>query len=411
MWDLAVIGGGASGLILAAEAQEAGLRTVLLEKSDRVGRKLLATGNGRCNLANTDFSLDHYHGSVLPIAKKIFDMFGSAEIEAYWNSLGIDYVEGERGKLYPRSLQASSVQNALRRRIEDVGCEVLTDSQVQKIRTVKDGFILMTEKGNVKAACIAICAGGKASPALGAAGEGYILAKSLGHRIEPLRPAICRLLSDSPYSKRLSGLRMVCPLILKVDGKTVMEEEGEVLFTDEGLSGPPILDFSRLAGGAQMEGRFVQVIMDLASEYEPGQLFGYLSHRLERLAGWTVEDAMEGWLPKKLVVPVLDMACIDRKISAGSLDKRMISKLRDVLKEFSVNIRGVDGFKEAQVTVGGVRGEELHEDLQSKKVPGLYFCGEVTDLDGDCGGYNLMWAAASALCVAASLKTERYTFQ
>lgn len=432
MYDVVVIGGGASGLIVASELSRNGRRVLLAEKNDRVGKKLLSTGNGRCNLANRDLSMERYHGSVLPIAEGIFQKYPLEALENYWASIGIDMVTLERGKMYPRSLQASSVLNALRRHLESSGCELMTDTEIVEIRPCQGGYLLKariaverevtvhpkrngmkdapitkkvreyTEK-KIKTEKVVLCAGGKASPAFGSNGEGAKLAKDLGMSIVPLRPAICRLLADSPYSKRLAGVRMEVPARLMVDKECVREIVEEVLFTEDGLSGPAILDLSRKAGDALEESRFVQISLDLAAEMEEGPLFRYLQERMERLAEWNMEDAMEGWMPKKMVVPVLNESGIDRTQIAGDLSKRQLSALIKTLKSFTMDIRGLDGFKEAQVTVGGIRGDQITEDLESKRCAGVFFTGEVLDLDGDCGGFNLMFAAASALTVVDAL--------
>ena len=411
MVDIAIIGGGASGLIAALTAGGAGRSVCIVEKEERCGRKLLATGNGRCNLANRDFSLDHFHGSVLSKAETVFETMTPERLEEFWRQLGIDLVEGDRGKLYPRSLQASSVLNVLRRENERLGVRVMTGAEVTQVKPVKDGFLLsVTERSEkektvsrskLKARKVLLCAGGKASPAFGAAGEGAKLASALGIRIAPLSPAICRLRADSPYLKRLMGSKTEGPAVLRVDGKPVMEAEGEILFTEEGLSGPPILDLSRAAGEALKESRFVEVALDLAPDYPEGRLFAYLMERASRLAMESAEEMLEGWLRKQLILPVLAEAKIDKNTPAGELDKKQLSRLKSTLKAFTFPIKSLDGFKDAQVTVGGIKGNEVTEELELVKVPGLYACGEVLDLDGDCGGYNLTWAFASA--VTASL--------
>ena len=410
MVDIAIIGGGASGLAAAVAAGWAGVGVCILEKEDRCGRKLLATGNGRCNLANRDFSPRHFHGSLSDIAKTIFETMTMERLEAFWKQLGIELVEGERGKLYPRSLQASSVLNVLRRELDRTGATQMTGSEVTDIKPVKDGFLLTVSvrEGKeqsasvkkIKARKVLLCAGGKASPAFGAAGEGARLASKLGLRIEPLRPAICRLRADSPYLKRLAGSKTEGPAVLLVDGKVAMEAEGEVLFTEEGLSGPPILDLSRTAGEALRESRFVEVELDLAPDYPEGKLFAYLMERAGLLTDLSAEEMLEGWLRKQLILPVLLQAKIDKNIKAGELGKKQIADLQKTLKHFNFPIRAVDGFKDAQVTVGGIKAGEVTETLELRKVPGMWACGEVLDLDGDCGGYNLTWAVASALTAA-----------
>ena len=311
MTDLIIIGGGSAGLISAITAAKQGCSVVLVEKEERVGRKLLSTGNGQCNLSNTDLSMEHFHGSLADtgIAQSVFTKVPFDRVEAFWKELGIDLVEQQRGKLYPRSLQASSVLNNLRRTVEDFGVKTLTGKEVKKIDHNRKGFkVYLQDGGCLESKKVILCAGGKASPHLGSNGSGYKLAGDLKLKISPLRPGICRVLSSSPYCKRLAGLRMTVPAALietaddaasaKVNAAYTV---GEVLFTEEGLSGPAILDLSRKAGELLEQGRSVSVSLDLAQEYSAGELFAYLEQRLSSLPAWSLEDALEGWLPKKII--------------------------------------------------------------------------------------------------------------
>ena len=405
MTDVVIVGGAASGLVAACQAGSLGLSVVLLEKEARVGRKLLSTGNGQCNLSNRDLSFSHFHGSLMEqgIGRKVIEAVSFDRVEDFWREIGIEYVEQQRGKLYPRSLQASSVLNALRRRLEDLGVKVMTEKEVKRIQQGKRSLkVYLSDGGCIEGKTVILTAGGKASPALGSKGEGYAIASGLHLKVSPLRPGICRVLSSSPYCKRLGGLRMTVPCRL-VAGEEILETtEGEVLFTEEGLSGPAILDLSRKAGEMLEEGKEVSVQLDLASEMKEGEVFGYLTERLRRLSSWSLEDALEGWLPKKIIPVVLLMAKVEKTVVSGDVDKRSLTRLVKVLKGFAMPLSGLAGFKEAQVTVGGILAEEVTAELEAKKVPGLFLAGEILDLDGDCGGYNLLWAAASGMKAAES---------
>ena len=400
MTDLIVIGGGASGMVAAIEAARLGVSVCVLEKKDRVGRKLLTTGNGRCNLSNRDLDFRHYHGSMASRLPKLWKRMDADRVEAFWQSLGIDYVEGEKGKLYPRSLQASAVVNALRRRMDELGITVDTEVTVKEIRRSHIAYQLITNKGSYAAKSVILCAGGKAYPKLGADGEGAKLAKGLKMQVNPLRPALCRLNLDFPYLKRLSGVKLTIPVSLWWDDELKQQEEGEVLFTDTGLSGPPVLNLSRQAGEGISQGKKPEISLDLAPEMDHGQLFAYMVERLKRLSAWTAEDALEGWLPKKLIPVVLLIAEVDRLAQAGTLTKRQVGRLCSVIKKVKAPVSGLAGWEEAQITVGGVAEREVTERLESRKHKGLFMAGEVLDLDGDCGGYNLQWAVGSALVAA-----------
>jgi len=400
MADVIIIGGGASGMTAAIQAAQLGVSVCILEKKDRVGRKLLTTGNGRCNLSNRDLDFSHYHGSVVKLLPRLWKRMDADRVEEFWRELGIDYVEGENGKVYPRSLQAGSVVNALRRKIEELGIEVRTETPVKEIRRIHQGYLVMTEKETLQAKAVILCAGGKAYPKLGADGEGAKLAKNLKMQVNPLRPALCRLNLDFPYLKRLSGVKLTIPISLYWDGECQQTQQGEVLFTDTGLSGPPVLNLSRMVGEGLSQKKQMEVVLDLVPEMESGQLFSYMLDRMKRLSSWTLEEALEGWLPKKLVPVILLMAEMDRLQEAGSLHKRQIGAVCRVLKAFSASVSGLAGWEETQITVGGIAEREVTERLESRKHKGLFLAGEVLDLDGDCGGYNLQWAVGSALIAA-----------
>lgn len=400
MADVIIIGGGASGMTAAIQAAQLGVSVCILEKKDRVGRKLLTTGNGRCNLSNRDLDFSHYHGSIAKLLPKLWKRMDADRVEEFWRELGIDYVEGENGKVYPRSLQAGSVVNALRRKIEELGIEVRTETPVKEIRRIHQGYLVMTDKETIQTKVVILCAGGKAYPKLGADGEGARLAKNLKMQVNPLRPALCRLNLDFPFLKRLSGVKLTIPISLYWDGECQQTQQGEVLFTDTGLSGPPVLNLSRMVGEGLSQKKQMEVVLDLVPEMESGQLFSYMLDRMKRLSSWTLEEALEGWLPKKMVPVILLLAEVDRLQAAGSLHKRQIGAVCRVLKAFSASVSGLAGWEEAQITVGGIAEREVTERLESRKHKGLFLAGEVLDLDGDCGGYNLQWAVGSALIAA-----------
>lgn len=410
MIDLVIIGGGMSGLVLAGLAGRSGLSCVLLEKTERVGKKILATGNGRCNLANRAFSMKHYHGSALEAAGTVFDIYGPDQIEAFWEENGIIYREEEGGRCYPRSLQASSVLNVLRRTIrtyEEKGLvKVLTSAPVSRIRyDGKKGIWRITYKSEtgrekeLDARNTALLTGGKASPRLGSDGEGLKIAKELGLKVTKIRPGLCRLISKEPMMKRLSGTRIQAKVSL-ISGKEIRSSmSDEILFTDDGISGPSVIEQSRLAGELIDEGKDLRIGIDLCEEISSGELFALLEQRFRTLADLSAEDGMEGFIHKKLIPEVLNLSGIDRQEKCGTLGRRQIGKLTETLKSFSVSDLSLDSFRDAQVTIGGIAGEELDQNLMARRFPGLFLGGEIIDLDGDCGGYNLMWAVASALYI------------
>lgn len=416
MTDLVIIGGGMCGLVLAGLAGESGFRTILLEKTDRVGKKILATGNGRCNLANRDFSIEHFHGSALEQARRVFELYGQDRIEAFWEENGITYLE-EDGRCYPRSLQASSVLNVLRRsidRYEQAGSvKVLTSSPATKIvydakkKVYRVTVRTETNTQNIlEARNVVLTTGGKASPRLGSAGEGLSIAEHMGIRVTDLRPGLCRLLSKDPMVRRLAGVRIKARVSLICEKEILSSMIDEILFTDDGISGPVVIEQSRLAGDMIEAEKKIRIGIDLCEEISKGELFALLEKRFRSLTDLSAEDALEGFIHKKLIPEVLRISGIDRKENCGKLNRKQLGSLAETLKDIPVTDLSLDSFREAQVTIGGIAGEELGDGLMSRKYPGLFFGGEIVDLDGDCGGYNLMWAVASALWIRDHLPEE-----
>lgn len=395
---IAVIGGGPAGLSAAIRAASNGASVTLFEKTDRVGRKLLATGNGRCNLSNRDASLSHWHGSALPIAETVFERVTPETVLDFWNEIGISTVELEEGKLFPRSLQASAALDALRFEASRVGVQTELTAEVRKLVSQKTSWNLTTAEGkSYSFDRVILAAGGKASPKLGANGEGKKLAEALGLKCAALYPALCRLNSDKNSLRALMGFKCDAALSLYVNSELVQKEEGELLFTETGLSGPPILRLSREAGEALRRGGKAEISADLVPELSSGELFQQLSERFRNLKGRTVSEALIGFLHKKPLPVLLKEASLGLTVPADRLTKTEIGSLCHILKDWRFTITSTEGFDDAQVTLGGVKGEEIDEHLMAKRLPGLYFAGEVVDLDGDCGGYNLLWAVASGL--------------
>ncbi len=413
MAEIGIIGGGVSGMTAAIAAARLGVSVCLFEKMDRVGRKLLATGNGRCNLSNIDMDPGHFHGSAAALIPGVFANYGPEMTQEFWEQLGIALClpagEEDKGKLYPRSLQAASVVDCLRYELERLGVECRIGERVTEIRRDKFGLVIKTGAGSYPVKTAVLAAGGKASPKFGADGDGAGLAGKLGLKVYPLSPALCRIECKAAELKALMGVKFVGRAILVCGDEVLQQEEGEVLFTEQGLSGPPILNLSRRTGEELRSGRAVQIQLDMASEQSKGQVFAELSKRFRVLSYKTVQEALNGWIHKKLAIALLKKAGIPLAMPAEQINKIQIGHLAELIKGWPFPVDKLAGWAEAQVTVGGVAVGEIDEDLQSRKVPGLFLAGEVLDLDGDCGGYNIQWAVSSgyAAGVAAAARSMK----
>lgn len=396
--EIAIVGGGVSGLCAGCLLAEAGMHVSIYERKNRVGKKLLATGNGRANVSNADLAACHWHSEgELPFDPGSY--FSAADRRAFFEAMGIDLVEEDRGKLYPSTLQARTVLNALRRRFLAAGGEEVVDTCIDAVTRTKKGFVLESGGRTFVADKVIVAAGGMAMPQSGSDGKGYGLLKALGHEKTRTFPGISALLCDSPYLKHLNGTKVQGSVALYRDGEKITEEEGEILLAKDGISGPPVLDLARTVG--EREGNYTVA-------------FPMLNH-LNQLAGYRevlegrsylpmkVEDFLDGILSNKWPHVVLKECGLKGDEMTDGLSWHDRDRLLNMLFHFSMPVTGVRGFDFAQVTCGGMALDGFSDDLESIHAPGLYAAGEVLDVDGDCGGYNIHWALASAHRIARSM--------
>lgn len=394
---IGIIGGGASGLVAAIAAAREKAEVFVCERGSRVGKKILATGNGRCNLTNQNADISHYYGQNTKFMLGTVHRFWVTETLAFFSELGIVAKTEQQGKVYPHSDQASAVLDVLRLELENLGVKVYTGFEVQRIRR-KNGFELISYQGE-KLFCdkVILAAGGKAAPDLGSNGSGYELARSFGHQCTELIPSLVQLKTQTDIVKKLKGIKFNGTI---TSGEVT--EEGELLFTDYGLSGPPVFALS-----ARLK-KMQEVYLDLLPQYSAKQLLELLRQRKRLLSTRSLEDFLVGLFHRRtgqVLLKDCGIAPLSRK--AGSLTERELDSLCMKIKAWQFKIEGRMSWNNAQVTAGGIRVKEVRPDtLESKLVPGLYFAGEILDIDGDCGGYNLQWAWASGYLAgkSASLK-------
>ncbi len=396
MNKVVIIGGGASGLMAAAELASSGTPAVLLERLDRVGKKILQTGNGRCNLSNTAMDASHYHYSSF--VEAAYAGTPPSLVASRLSDWGLLFAE-ESGRIYPRTFAASSVLDVLRMRLSPA-VTVHTETRVTAILPQQDGFLVRTDNGSFPASQVILAAGGSAAPRCGTDGSGVLLAESLGHHATPCYPGLVQLHARHPALKSLKGMRVRCQPTLVLPEENVCGEIGEVLFTDYGLSGICIFQLSSLLRDAPS----AEILLNLLPELSPDSRHAWLSSRLELYPDAACEVLFTGVLPRMLSLAVLKAADIPAGLPVSSLNGKQKEALFRMLFRMPFPITGTHGMDAAQVTVGGVEtGEVDPANMASRCCPGLYLTGELLNVDGECGGYNLHFAFTSGLAAARSI--------
>lgn len=399
-----IIGGGAAGLAAATRLAGAGLPFVLLEKLDRVGKKILSTGNGRCNYSNRDLTPAHY-GLSSEFVSGVWKSCPPEKVWDYLSSLGLLSCE-EDGRLYPRTLSAASMLDILRFPLASEEGAICLGAQAEHIKRAGKGWTVVTAQGRAfSAPAVLVCAGGCAAPKLGSDGSGFRLLKDLGHHILTPVPSLVQLKCTSAALPSLKGIRTHARVTLIVNSRPAAAEEGELLFTDYGVSGICVFQLSGLAARALEKGQPVRLSVDLLPEIPAGSSSdAWLEQRLRLFSRLDVAAVFTGVLPRMLGQAVLREAGISLRQSVKDLNRDQCRALLSALHAFSLPVCGTKGFENAQVTSGGVLTEEVDPaTMESRLNPGLYLAGEVLNVDGPCGGYNLHFAFASGLCAANAI--------
>ena len=413
-YDVAIIGGGAAGLCAAIRIKQLkrNASVVLLEQLSRVGKKLITTGNGRCNITNADITLERYHGEAVAFAEKALKRFPNTAAEEFFCGIGINFVYDEVGRAYPYSLQASSVVDMLRFAADEAGVVTLTDTKVTDIKAKKNGFVLECGEQSVECLTVLVASGlYSGGDKLGSDGSVLrIMRDRLGYRTVKATPAIVQLKTAPEAVRSLKGIKVNARVLLEADSKVIRKDRGEVLFCDYGLSGPPIMQLSR---AVERDNRKFTVCLDLMPEYNFERLCGLLQARINALNARTLEDFFTGLLNKRVGQYILKSCSFALSDSVGLLSGKE-KMLAAAIKQMRFDIKGTTGFINSQVTAGGLDTAQFYDDtMMSRKHRGLFAAGEILDIDGDCGGFNLQWAWSSALTAAdgiCRLLKENHTF-
>ena len=403
-YRIAIIGGGAAGLYLASFLARAGVTGVaVLEKNDRCGRKLNATGNGQGNLSNADLSLRHFHSSERDVLASRMGDPADPTCLSLFEALGIPLDADPSGKLYPLSRQASCLTDSLRLCAGSGGIEEICGFEVSAIRPDAEGFSLRSSAGRTIRAGIAVCCfGGAAAPSFGTDGRSYALLEALGHHRTPIAPSLVQLKTDPALPRTLKGIKVPAEVTVLAAGRPTARSRGDLLFCDYGVSGSAVFNVSGAASEALLAGREVRLSLDLLPQKDRTWLTRVLFEQRERLREYPAENFLSGVFHKTLFRMVLKHFGFRRE-RCGDFTDGELYKLADLFCALPLAVRGTAGFSSAQVTKGGFLLSEFDEDLQSRLVPGLYAAGELLDADGDCGGYNLHFAWLSARKIGEKL--------
>ncbi len=394
MKQIAVIGAGPAGMTAAIAAACKGAKVIIFERNDIAGKKLLLTGNGRCNFTNVDMHEDYFSFEEGSNASEVLNSVSTQEICDFFADLGVLSTE-KRGCFYPFTGQAGTIQTALLLAMEQLGIEMICNTCIGMIEKENEGFVIHTDQKKYEFDAVILACGGKAAPKTGSDGFGYRLARGFGHTVSRTYPVLVQLVSDAPDLKKIAGVRCQANVTALVNGKKVASDYGELQLTEYGLSGIPVFNISRFLSKEIEEGQDCVVSLDFIPQIGNDAEEPFIRKRLQDLKGYKMSDFISGLVHSKLAEYILKVCKINPYDRVVPADYEKIKKLMDSMKNWQFKITGHKGFEHAQVTKGGVLLEEVDANMESKLVKGVFFAGEMLDVDADCGGYNLHWAWAS----------------
>ena len=412
-----VVGAGPAGFMAAAKAAEYGASVLLLEKMKQPGRKMLITGKGRCNITNAAPIAEIVknipgNGSFLYSALHAFD---NEDVRGFFRELGIETKVERGGRVFPVSDRAADAVEALIAYLHELGVKIETESRVAKILTEggRAVGVVLASGAKLPADAVVLAVGGASYPGTGSTGDGYEMARRLGHTVGAILPSLVPLVTENDWVKDAQGLSLRnVRVTLLADDKKIGEDFGEMMFTHFGVTGPIVLSLSRAAARALAAGKFVELALDLKPALSPEILAARVQRDFEKYRNKALKNAMRDLLPGKLIEPVLDAAYLPPEKPVHDLRREERLRLSETIKHLGLTVEKTRPLAEAIVTAGGVSTKEIHpKTMESKLVPGLYFAGEVVDVDGFTGGYNLqaafsMGAAAGRWSAAAPTESE-----
>ena len=401
--DAIVIGAGASGMMAAITAARRGKSVAILERMNKPGKKILATGNGKCNFTNNNMDTSCFHGNI-HLIQSVLDRFSKEDALSFFHEIGI-WPKEKNGYYYPNCGQAAAVAEALKHELDRLQVPVYLEQEVLDLFPDKYGFRIKTVQTSYTCRNVIIASGLLAAPKLGSDGSMFSLIKELGHRFVPVLPALCGFYAKGMQFSKVAGVRCDANLTLKIDGNTAATEQGELQLTDYGISGIPVFQISSPAVRALYEKKTVTVAIDFLPEISSEMLCTEFALRKEKCE--TAENAdrlLGGLLNQKLIPILLKYAGIRSDELLKNISSEKLERLTAGIHNYPVILEKARDFEFAQVCTGGIRTEEINEKtLESRLLSGLYFAGEILDVDGICGGYNLQWAWSSGYVAGCSV--------
>jgi predicted Rossmann fold flavoprotein len=403
-----IIGGGASGMMAAIAAAKNGNAVTIFESNDSLGKKILITGNGRCNITNRNVSWKNYHGKNPRFAASVLAQFSNEQTIEFFEDLGLILVEEEDGRMFPRSQQAQSVIDVLEQELEKLDVRILFNQKIRNVTFSNNKFKVTTFQKKVhEADKVTIATGGRSYPNTGSTGDGYRFAKDFGHNVIKIFPASVPFRIKSIVCNKLQGIKVDATIKVFQNDKCIAEATDEVLFTHLGLSAPAILKSSREVSKILVKDPEAKLTchINFFPEYSQDQLHKLLKKRMESHPDRMISSQFLGMLPKKVTPTILKYSDIDPEQKSHQISNRTLDKIIKLITNYKLLITGVLGWEVAQFTAGGVDVKEINsQTMESKIVPGLHFCGEIVDIDGDSGGYNLQWAWSSGFVAGDSIR-------
>jgi len=395
-----IIGAGAAGLCAAIVSARAGQRVVLLEQNNKIAKKILVSGNGKCNIDNRFIYTKRFHSQDPHFIEDVLEDYDFKSVEKFFTSIGLTLIEGKEGKMFPMSLQASSVVELLEYEAKRLGIEILCDCVVTGIDKKDHTFTVETSQGTKTAKKLLLASGSPAAPQLGGSNSGYAFATKMGHTLIPRHPSLVQLCSEERWVKGCSGVKVAGVAKLYANGEYITEKKGDLLFTNYGISGLAILDLSREVSTRLATFDYCELHLDLMPELSKEKLTNLLLNRVEEGSQKPLTLWLQGVINKKLISVIVEQSKCKAKIESD-LNRKEINKLVHAIKNLKLSINDTKGFQGAEVSTGGINTQEVHaQNMESKLVPNLFFAGEILDVDGDRGGFNFHFAWVTGLRVA-----------